>query len=81
MATCGIEQKAQIKHLKKIKNLNFRMVNNNENYDFIIMNNRVVFDKKKDSKKIETCFQKFEGEDIIQIKARDLVISKITKKK
>ena len=50
-------------------------------YDFIIMNNRVVFDKKKDSKKIETCFQKFEGEDIIQIKARDLVISKITKKK
>lgn len=81
LATCGIEQKAQIKHLKKIKNLNFRMVNNNENYDFIIMNNRVVFDKKKDSKKIETCFQKFEGEDIIQIKARDLVISKITKKK
>ena len=36
------------------------MVNNNENYDFIIMNNRVVFDKKKDSKKIETCFQKFD---------------------
>ena len=79
-AVCGIEEKAQIKHLKKIKNLNFEMTKNTEKYDYIIMNNRIVYSEKKGLKKMETCFEKFEGEDVLSLKARNLVISKITKR-
>ena len=79
-ATCGIEEKAQITYLKKVKSLNFKMVKNSDDYDFIIMNNRVPFDQEKDLTRIKTCFQKFQGVDIIKIKARDLVISKIVRK-
>ena len=80
-ATCGIEEKAQIEYLKKIKNLNFRMVNKSDDYDFILMNNRIIFDQKIDSNKIETCYEKFSGIDILDIKVRGLVISKITQTK
>ena len=80
-ATCGIEEKAQIEYLKKIKNLNFKMVNKSDDYDFILMNNRIIFDQKIDSNKIETCYEKFSGIDILDIKVRGLVISKITQTK
>ena len=48
----------------------------------MIMNNRVVWDKENntyDSKKAQTCFQKFSGEDLIILQRRGLVISKIIK--
>ena len=46
------------------------------------MNNRGVWDKKNNtynSKKAQTCFQKFSGEDVITLQRRGLVISKIIK--
>ena len=48
----------------------------------MIMNNRVARDKENityDSKKAQTCFQKFAGEDLIILQRRGLVISKIIK--
>ena len=56
------------------------MTKNTEKYDYIIMNNRIVYSEKKGLKKMETCFEKFEGEDVLSLKARNLVISKITKR-
>ena len=82
IATCGLEKDAQKYYLKKIKNLKFDLVNNNEDFDYIIMNNRVVWDLKSKSynpKKAQTCFQKFNGKDLIKIQKRGLVLSKITK--
>ena len=78
--TCGIEEKAQIKYLKKINGLKYKMVKNSEDYDFIIMNNRIVFQESENSKKTKTCYEKFSGNDVVSIKSRGLSISKITGK-
>ncbi len=78
--TCGIEEKAQVKYLKEIKGLKYKMVKNSEDYDFIIMNNRIVFQQSGDPKEIKTCYEKFSGNDILNVKSRDLSISKITEK-
>ena len=75
IATCGLEENAQENYLKKIKNLKFDLVNKDEEFDYIIMNNRVIWN----SKSRQTCFQKFNGKDIFKIKRRGLVLSKITK--
>ena len=80
LATCGIEEKAQEMYLNKIKNFKFKIVSNNEDYDFIIMNNRIIFNQPKNSKKIQTCFEKFVGKSVTEIKVRNLVISKIVQK-
>jgi len=82
IATCGIEPHAQKYYLKKIENFKFEIVEKDESFDYMIMNNRVIWDKNNISynpKVAETCFQKFLGEDLITIKRRGLVISKITK--
>ena len=83
ISTCGVEKNAQVNYLKKIKNLNFKMVNNYENFDYIIMNNRLIYDEKnlKNYKNAETCFQRFIGNDLVVIKRNGLIISKITKVK
>ena len=83
ISTCGVEKNAQIYYLKKIKNLNFKMVNNDKDFDYIIMNNRLIYDQKnlKNYKNAETCFQRFRGDDLLVVKRNGLVISKITKVK
>ena len=48
----------------------------------MIMNNRVIWDTNNgllDPESAQTCFEKFVGEDVIQIKRRGLTISKIIK--
>ena len=58
------------------------MVSNEEDFDFIIMNNRIISEQKSnfdDLKKAQTYFQKFVGEDLIKVQRRGLVLSKITK--
>ena len=52
----------------------------NPGYHFIIMNNRIVFQQSGDPKEIKTCYEKFAGNDILNVKSRDLSISKITEK-
>tara|TARA_B100001123_G_scaffold386086_1_gene460143 strand:- start:1898 stop:3478 length:1581 start_codon:yes stop_codon:yes gene_type:complete len=77
IAVCGIPDDIQNIYLKKIKNLKYKLVDRNENFDFIIMNNRVIWDKT--TQKIQTCFEKYSGDDLITVKRRGLIISKITK--
>ena len=83
IATCGMENGLANYYLKKIKNLNYKMVNQykNERYDIIIMTNRVVWDEIgfSNPKNAKTCFEKFLGEDIVKVKRRGLILSKITK--
>ena len=81
IATCGLEPNAQKFYLKKLKNFKFEIVSKEEDFDYIIMNNRAFWDKENktfDTKKAKTCFQKYLGKDLIKIKRRGLVISKIT---
>ena len=82
IAVCGLPSGVQDFYLKKIKNLKFEIVDKDKNFDFMIMINRAVWDKENntyDSKKAQTCFQKFSGEDLIILQRRGLVISKIIK--
>ena len=82
IAVCGLPVNAQNFYLNKIKNFKFEMVDKNESFDFMIMNNRAFWDEKNityDPKKAQTCFQKFSGEDLIKVQRRGLVISKIIK--
>ena len=81
ITTCGLEPNAQKFYLKKLKNFKFEIVSKEEDFDYIIMNNRAFWDKENktfDTKKAKTCFQKYLGKDLIKIKRRGLVISKIT---
>jgi len=82
IATCGVEKNAQKNYFKKINNFDFKMVNSNENYDYIIMNNRALWNlniNEIDKKTPKTCFEKFSGVDIAKIERRGLILSKITK--
>ena len=82
IATCGVEKNAQKTYLKKIKNIKFELVDIDEDFDYIIMNNRIIWEsnsKKINEKQAQTCFEKFIGKDLITIKKRGLVLSKITK--
>ena len=79
---CGVPADIQKKYLNKINNLNYEIVGSEEDFDFVIMTNRVMLDKDNinyDPKVAKTCFDKHKGEDIIKIERRGLVISKITK--
>ena len=83
IATCGVPEGAQEDYLNKIKDLKFKIVNKNEDYDYIIMNNRITWELGNDlsnPKKIRTCFEKYNGIDVAEIKRRGLTLSKITKK-
>ena len=82
IAVCGLPEDVQSYYLKKIKNLKFEIVDKEEIFDYMIMNNRVIWDEENniyDSQKATTCFQKFSGEDFIILKRRGLVLSKIIK--
>ena len=82
IALCGITEAHVNKYLKKYKNFKFKLVNNDEDFDFIIMNNRISWDLKSaeiDIQKNQTCFQKFPGEDLINVKRRGLILSRMTK--
>ena len=78
--TCGLEEKAQIKYLKNISDIKFKMVKNSEEYDFIIMNNRISLLKSEKLNDVKTCFKKFEGKDVLSIERRNVTLSKITKR-
>ena len=82
IATCGVEKNAQKTYLRKIKKIRFKVVDINEDFDYIIMNNRVIWENNPDKSNIkrrQTCFQKYIGEDLIKVEKRGLVLSKITK--
>ena len=82
VAVCGLPADIQNNYLKKIKKLKFKIVDKNEDFDYIIMNNRIIWEsnsKKINEKQAQTCFEKFIGKDLITIKKRGLVLSKITK--
>ena len=82
IALCGLTDVHVNNYLKKYKDFKFKIVDSEENFDFIIMNNRVSWDFENtgfDLEKKQTCFQKFPGVDLIKVKRRGLVLSRMTK--
>jgi hypothetical protein len=72
IATCGLNQEIVEFYLKKYSSNKFKFVSLIENYDYIIMVNRV---DTKDNIKLETCFNNHFKKEIISVKRNDLQIS------
>jgi len=68
---------ASVKHnLNKLeKKINYKIVRFEEGPDYVILTNRTVKSLKKDI--IHTCFKEFTGQNIVEVKRRNLVISAI----
>ena len=85
---CGVSDDNVKFYLKKIENFKFQQVNwINEEYDYIIMTNRVIFPdngaEKTNEEKLnilETCFDRFKGTDVITVKRNGLILSTLRKK-
>ena len=77
---CGIG-KGQIKrYLNKYNFSRVKLVGYEDEYDYIIMTNRVTFSEKVDNIadiKLINCFDKYEGDDIFQVKRAGLLLSVI----
>ena len=75
-------------YLKKIKNFRFKqMYWLSEDYDYIIMTNRTIESGNSEAsmsadylRNVETCFDRFKGIDVINIRRNGLVLSTLRKK-
>jgi len=77
---CGIG-KGQIKrYLNKYNFSRVKLVGYEDEYDYIIMTNRVNWLSLNNLKKAETCFQTFNGKVVSQVKRNGLVLSVIKEK-
>ena len=76
---CGLPDNL---HKKNLKKLNYEKKNLHENdYDYVIMTNRVVEDKNDNIlANVKTCFEKFQGEDLISVERNGLMLSTLRKK-
>ena len=88
IAFCGAPNKNIELYLKKIKNFQFKQVNwLTEDYDYIIMTNRVIDDdrseeslEKNNLMNVKTCFDRFKGNDVITVRRNGLILSTLRKK-
>ena len=82
IAFCGVPHNIAKKELNKLKNLKYEhKYLYAEDVDYIMMTNRIVEDKKENTLyNVKTCFEKFDGEDLVSIKRNGLILSTIRKK-
>tara|TARA_B110000438_G_C15668386_1_gene587075 strand:- start:453 stop:890 length:438 start_codon:yes stop_codon:yes gene_type:complete len=81
IAFCGVASSNLKPYFKKINNFKYKEVNFlNENYDYIIMTNRALVESIDKLNTVKTCFQKFQGEDIISVSRNGLILSTMRKK-
>ena len=79
---CGAPKSIVKSDLNNIKNLRYEENNlYNNDFEYVIMTNRVV-GEKEDSilKNVKTCFEKFEGEDLISVVRNGLMLSTLRKR-
>ena len=88
LAFCGAADDNVKFYLKKIKNFRFKqMYWLSEDYDYIIMTNRVIGSGRSEAnmsadylRNVETCFDRFKGVDVINVRRNGLVLSTLRKK-
>ena len=81
LASCGISEGTLKYYLKKLKNIRFTLVNPYDQYDYIIMTNRVVWNEEgvKNPKKAKTCYDTYKGKNILTVSRKKLTLSTIRK--
>jgi len=75
---CGVGKGSVKYYLNKIENFNYKIVDKNNNPDYVIIANRVLWDYDKNkSSKIITCFDKYDNSSVIEVKRNGLVLSAV----
>ena len=78
---CGVNHKIVINELNKLKNFEYEIKDLRENdFDFVIMTNRSQGDGSSNLSNVKSCFKKFAGEDLINVKRNGLLLSTLRKK-
>jgi len=78
IAICGMAKHRVKYYLKKFGFKNIDVVSIHENYDYIIMTNRVFWQKNTDDlKDLKTCYDQFPGKTISSVKRKGLALSLI----
>jgi hypothetical protein len=77
---CGIGKGKIKKYLNKYNFSRVKLVAYEDEYDYVIMTNRVNWKSLNNLKKTETCFQTFNGKVVSQVKRNGLVLSAIKEK-
>ena len=81
LAFCGVNHAVVKYYLTKYNFSKVKIVNSNEDFDFIVMTNRTQLDDVSSEKnKIKTCFDKYQGNDLSSVKRNGLVLSTIREK-
>ncbi len=81
IAFCGVPHNTAKKELSKLKDLKYEQKYlYSKDIDFIMMTNRIVANKEENTlDKVKTCFEKFEGENLIAVERNGLILSTIRK--
>ena len=77
---CGMGRGKIKKYLKKYDYLNVRVVRWNENYDYILLTNRVDWSSLDNINEARTCFESFKKDIVSKVERNGLVLSVIQKK-
>lgn len=82
LASCGVSEGTIKYYLKSIKNIKFNLVRPEQNYDYIMMTNRVVwsFEGMENLNLAKTCYQTYQGENILTVTKKGLLLSVLRKK-
>lgn len=75
IASCGLNQEILKYYLKKYSSMNFKFVNLNDTYDYVILINRVDTNK---TSKLDTCFNNYFKNEFISVKRNGLQIALVS---
>ncbi len=80
LSTCGVSPALLKKYLKKYGYTNFSLKSADE-ADYIVMTNRVtvVEESENSSKKLITCYDRFDGDNLFEVRRNNLILSVIRK--
>lgn len=79
LSYCGAGYGKMKRGLKKNNYSNVKLVSSNEQYDYILLINRVDWNTIDKIKNAKTCFESFKGKNISEVRRNGLVISSIRK--
>jgi len=77
---CGIDKSIIKRYLNKYNFSKVKLVGYEDEYDYVIMTNRVDWESLNNLKEAETCFQTFNGKVVSQVKRNGLILSAIKEK-
>ena len=81
-SVCGVSKKMTKYNLNKhAPKINYKIVRNEENPDYVILTNRLTKISDNQENKYSTCFNYHKGDNILQVERKNLALSVLKKHK